>query len=184
MPDMGQTIGVLVAMLIVAGLPALAGYFCGRWRHATALAGILGVVALLLTASGYYLTELGRQLGTGDPDMAGLGYVIMGFFSTALGVFLGFFACATGLSRTARTGRRGQFALLLVGALLPLLAAVGVFDYLVLVVERFNGGTAQAFDFERLAFAIAAVAPLGIVVYGLWAAVAQRRDNNAGRRAA
>jgi hypothetical protein len=184
MPNTRQNIQVLVAMAIVIGLPALAGYFCGRWRHATALAGILGVVALLLTASGYYLTELGRQLGTGDPDMAGLGYVIMGYFAAALGVFLGFFACATGLSRTARTGRRGWFALLLFGALLPLLAAVGVFDYLVVVVARFNGGTTQALDVERLAFAIAAVAPLGIVVYGLWVAVARRRDNNAGRGAA
>jgi hypothetical protein len=77
MPDTGQSIGVLVAMLTVVGLPALAGSFAGRWRHATALAGILGGVALLLTASGYWLTELGRQLGTGDPDMAGLGYVII-----------------------------------------------------------------------------------------------------------
>ena len=181
MPYAGQTVGAIVAMLIVAGLPALAGYFSGRWRHATALAGILGLVALLLTVSGYWLTERGRQLGTGDPAMAGLGDVIMGFFSAALGIFLGFFACATGLSRTVRTGSRGQLALLLFGALLPLLAAVGAFDYLILIVERFNGGTAQAFDTERLAFAIAAVAPLGIVVYGLWAAAIWWRGNKAGR---
>ena len=183
MPYVGQIIQVLVAMAIVVGLPALAGYFAGRWRHATALAGILGGVALVLTASGYFLTELGRQLGTGDPDMAGLGDVIMGYFSAALGVILGFFACATGLSRTARTGHWGQFALLLVGALL-LLAAVGVFDFQILIFYRFNGGTEQAFGFERLVFAIAAVAPLAIVVYGLWAAVARWRDNNAKRGAA
>jgi hypothetical protein len=184
MPYAGQIIQVLVAMAIVVGLPALAGYFAGRWRHAAALAGILGGVALLLTASGYYLTELGRQLGTGDPDMAGLGDVIMGYFSAALGVFLGFFASATGLSRTARAGHWGRFALLLFGALLPLLATVGVFDFQILIYYRYNGGTAQSFDIERLVFAIAAVAPLGIVVYGLWAAVARWRDNNAGHGAA
>jgi hypothetical protein len=179
MPDLGQTIGVLVAMLIVVGLPAFAGYRAGRWRHATALAVVLGTAALLLTTNGYLQTARGRQLGTGDPDMAGLGDVISGFFSSAVGIILGFFACAAGLSRTARTHRWGRFALLLVGALLPLLAAVGVFDYLVLIVEHFHVGSPQAV--ERLAFAIAALAPFGIVAYGLWAAVSWYWDRRAGR---
>lgn len=163
----GQYGAAVGCSALVVFVPLVLGWVCGRARVARALIVALGAVALALTLLGLFSLTRGRTLGVGDPDLAGLPDILRGYLSTFAGLLLAFAACGAVLTQARRAGRRVWLVLALVGALLPLLATIGLFDYLILVVEQFHGGEPVAFSTELLVFQVAPVGCVVPLIYGL-----------------
>lgn len=167
--DSGQVLAALVGDMIVVAFPFVIGWWVGVRARSTVTVGIsigFGVAALFLTLCGLQGLTTGRALGTGDPNMAGLGDVIRGYFASFVGLLLAFAACGAVLAHARRTGRRGWLALLLIATLFPLLATVGLFNYTILVTGHFHGGEPVVFGSELLVFQLAPVGCLAPIIYG------------------
>lgn len=163
----GQVGAAASGSALVVLVPLVLGWACGHTRASRVLVVVLGAAALGLTLLGLVFLTRGRALGVGDPDLAGLTDILGGYLSAFAGLLLAFAACGAILARTRRTGQNIWLVLVLVGALLPLLLTIGLFDYLILVVEQFHGGEPIAFSTELLVFQVAPVGCIVPLIYGL-----------------
>ena len=167
--DSGQVFAALVGDIIVVVLPIVIGWWAGvRVRSIGGVRVGLGMAALLLTLCGLQGVTTGRALGTGAPDMAGLGDVLRGYFASFVGLLLAFVASGATLAHARRTGRRGWLALLLIATLFPLLTTVGLFNYTILVTARLHGGEPVVFSSELLVFQLAPVGCVAPIIYGVF----------------
>jgi hypothetical protein len=179
--DSSLVVQMLVGDGIVIILPFVVGWVCARGRAARRVVVVLGVAAQGLTILGLlYLTD-SFTLGLGDPGMNGVGAFLVGCLCSFVGLLLAFASCGSALTYARRSGRRGWVLLLLLAALLPLLATVGVVNYLILVALRLYPGKQEVFESVLLAFHLAPVGCVALLIFGVVALFGPREGRPAAR---
>jgi uncharacterized membrane protein YqjE len=152
--------------------PIVVGWVFARIRAVRIPILIFGLVALALTALGVFYFTNGEALGTSDPGMQGLGVVLTGFLCTLVGLMFGFAASGCALAYAQRSGQRQWFIALLIFGVLPLLATVGFFDLVILVIMLSDPGDPATMVPLSITFWIA---PIGCIVPIIYSVVALRR---------
>jgi hypothetical protein len=168
--ELGQVLATLIGNVIVIS-PIVLGWAVIRMFPRLFLFIPCALAALALTLAGAALVTLGRAIGTGDsgPRVGGGGYIITGYLCSFVGLLLAFGASGGALTHAQRNGRRRWVKRLLVGALLPLLVTLGLFDFYALVILSFYGGEQAAFTTELLLLWLAPVGCVLPIIYGLFA---------------
>jgi hypothetical protein len=169
--SMGYDTPILVGSAIII-LPIVVGWVFARSRAARIPILIFGLVALALTALGVFYFINGEALGTSDSGMQGLGVVLAGFLCTLVGLMFGFAASGCALAHAQHSGRWRWFIALLIFGVLPLLATVGFFDLLFLVIMPGDPGDPATTVPLSITFWIA---PIGCIAPFIYSVVALRR---------
>jgi hypothetical protein len=149
---------VLLFSLLVCALPLLIGLLIGRSAAQPQAITVLASIAVGLTLLGLLL----YVAGIGKPGYAGLDAILLGFLLTILGLFCACFGCGLALATAQRLGQRSWFVALLFTALLPLVAALAIFDSAILLP-----GQPTTPQVITLSFLFAPFGAMAVVVYGI-----------------
>jgi hypothetical protein len=164
---MGYPVSWFLAGSSIVILPIVFGWVCARTRAARSIILVLGLAALALTLLGVYFFTTGEALGAADSQMQGLGVVLTGFACTLVGLMSGFAVCGCAVAHAQRSGRQQWYVGLLLTNVLPLLATVGLFDLLFLVVMARDPGDPATTVPVALIFGLAPVGCVAPLIYGM-----------------
>ncbi|HEY7093957.1 MAG TPA: hypothetical protein VH393_12295 [Ktedonobacterales bacterium] len=175
-PDLASVLQTLVICLGALVFGLLVGHRVTPRLGVTAL----GILAFGMTATALWLS-FAWQAPHVDPDQA----VVEAYLSIVLlipGFIIACFTCGVALATARRVGHSRWFVALVIASVLPLLATLAIWDYTIqalIRLSRLYPGSVVGSG-QILAFLVAPIGTVALVVYGLYGQITPRRRPTPG----
>src|SRR5262245_10154011 len=173
MTSLTEPPAIFLPGLLACALPLLFGLLIGRGAARRQAITAIGGIALGLTLLGMWLYFSALAPLASDIN---LGELLFGIFLSILGFPCACFGCGVALATARRAGHHRWFALLLLAALLPPLAALATFEYQELVAARVFPEILTSLQAFGLALLLAPVGTVALVACRIYGQCALRRS--------